>query len=64
MRSMPLTSAKLLGKHDSPRCDSSPAEPRNSEKLSEPCDVVVLAGSQARLSTKLGVDVVQVSGGL
>jgi hypothetical protein len=64
MRSMPLTSAKLLGKHDSSGCDGSPAESRNSEKLSEPCDVVVLAGSQARLRTELGVDVVQVSSGL
>jgi hypothetical protein len=64
MRSIPLTSAKLLSKHDSSRCDGSPAESRNGEKLCESCDVVVLSGSQARLRTKLGVDVVQVSSGL
>ena len=61
---MLLTSTKLLGKHDSSRCDGGPAESGHCEKLSEACDIVVLSRNQAGFGTKLGVNVVKVTSGL
>lgn len=53
----------LLRNHDYERGHSRTTDPRNSEQLSEASDVVALANNGG-LDLKLGVDVVQITGGL